>query len=144
MPWQEHHIAWLKLYHQALWKVSKTINYQGINGGLSYVKHDKVGDLIKKTHYTSEFSEFSNEYGTFFLLSLCLFFSFLHSFLHTNWHTHFPSAAIHVPPLRSQTGCVCVWTFAFIVRIIYLNPSSFFFQSHSISFFFFFKQKLRN
>jgi len=48
MAWQEDHIAWLKLYHQTLWKVSKTINYQSINGGLCYVKHDKVEDLIKK------------------------------------------------------------------------------------------------
>lgn len=90
MAWQEHHIAWLKLYHQTLWKVCKTINYLGINSGMSHVKHDKMGDLIKKL-IIFPFWEFSNEYGTIFFpplsVSVSLFFSFLLSFLCTNWHT---------------------------------------------------------
>lgn len=98
MAWQEHHVAWLKLYYQTLWKVSKTINYPGINGGLCYVKCDKMGDLIKKLIILL----FSNEYGTFpfsFFLSLSLSSAYSYAQTDTHTHMHFPSAGVNVPPL---------------------------------------------
>ena len=95
MGWQEHHIAWLKLYRQTLWKVSKTINYQGINGGVSYVKHDKVGDLIKKLIIFpfSEFQSFQMNMAHFFPFSVALPSS-LSSHFYTQADTH-----THLPPL---------------------------------------------
>lgn len=77
MAWQENHVAWLKLYHHTLESFQN--NYQGINGGVSYVKQDTAGDLIKKKkkkliifHFQN--SEFSKEYGPFFSFSLLLSF----------------------------------------------------------------------
>ena len=144
MSWQERNTAWLKLYHQTLWKVSKTINYQGINGRVSNVKHDKAEDLIKKLIIFpfSQFQSFQMNMASFSLslsLSLCFpFSSFLassHSYTQTDTRAHLPTAGIHVPPPKwlCVCVCVCVWTFTFIVTVIYLNPSS----SHLLSFFFF-------
>lgn len=118
VAWQEHHIAWLKLYHQTLWKLSKTINYQGINGGLSYVKHDKVGDLIKKLIIFpfSEFQSFQINMAHFFpSLSVSLFlapsFSFhfsSHSYTQSDTHIFLQLVFVFHLCGSSVGGCVCV------------------------------------
>jgi len=66
-----------------------------------------------------------------FLLSFYASFLFSSSHFYTHTDTHFPSASINVPPLWIQSGCV--WTFAFIITIRYLNASPFFVQTESLS-----------
>lgn len=158
---QEYHIAWLKLYHQPLWKVSKTIHYQGINDGLCYVKHDKAGDLIKKL-IILQFLEFHtvcfkmNMAQFSFSRSVCLSSSCSHRHRRTHIQTHahiqthfsyfgrpesilYFSSYSNAPPLWIQCGGG--WTFAFIVTIIFksLLISLFFSVSsplRTVSFFF--------
>ena len=137
MAWQEPHTAWLKLYHQTLWKVSKTINYQDINGGLRYVKHNKMGDLIKKLIILpfSQFQTFQMNMA-YFLLFLLPSLLFLSSSLRAQKRIHtFLSVGSIVLPLWNQAGYV--WSSMFSVTIIYFNHSSFI-QSHWLSLIFFF------
>ena len=154
MSWQERNTAWLKLYHQTLWKVSKTINYQGINGRVSNVKHDKAEDLIKKLIIFpfSQFQSFQMNMASFSLslslslsLSVSLSLLFLPPLILIHKLTHAHTCLQQAFMYHLQSGCVCVcvcvWTFTFIVTVIYLNPSS----SHLLSFFFFFlSPKQRN
>lgn len=136
MAWQEHHIARLKLYHQTLWKLSKTINYQGISGGLAYVKHDKVGYLIKKLiiHPFSEFQSFQMNMAQF--SPNCLPLSLLspsHSYTQTDTHFSFSgySCATSVDPEWVCVNfCIHYHNYTFKSRLV------FFFRSDSLFFFF--------